>query len=473
MVLSRYHVVTPALWDQQDGIAKRLVFATRTAQRRVIDVESWQRIQRGETAWLPPAVLADLAEIELLVPEGQDELAVILSRNAAALERDDVLCLGIEPSALCQMGCDYCGQAHENVRLSAENQERLVGRARNLLQQRAYRVLRVSWYGAEPLLGLDVIRALAPRLRQAAEEGGCQYRSVMITNGLELTEAVAAELAGPLGVQKFQVTLDGTAATHDARRPTKGGGPTFARILANVAALARRDDLEASVAVRSNVDRRNCHDISPLIRTLAEAGVLERLADFIIRPVHDWGNDAGGQALAAEEFAELEIKWLSELIALGFTPQGLVPQREELLCLAVMPRSVLVDPHGRLFNCGEASLVAAPPRQRGTPAAAGGGKNPAWQLPVLSTSEVYSLGDLERGEQPGRRQVLGDFAARLAQGQYACHTCRMLPVCGGSCPKHWLEGGMPCPSTKFNIEARLLLSYAVARLESPPSAPPA
>jgi uncharacterized protein len=36
----------------------------------------------------------------------------------------------------------------------------------------------------------------------------------------------------------------------------------------------------------------------------------------------------------------------------------------------------------------------------------------------------------------------------------------MLPVCGGSCPKQWLEELNPCPPTKLNIEDRLLLALA-------------
>ena len=36
---------------------------------------------------------------------------------------------------------------------------------------------------------------------------------------------------------------------------------------------------------------------------------------------------------------------------------------------------------------------------------------------------------------------------------------RMLPTCGGGCPKEWEEGRIPCPTPKFNIEQRMVLSY--------------
>jgi uncharacterized protein len=47
----------------------------------------------------------------------------------------------------------------------------------------------------------------------------------------------------------------------------------------------------------------------------------------------------------------------------------------------------------------------------------------------------------------------------------------MLPVCGGLCPKSWLEGTPACPSAKFNITERLMLQYALERgaLGDPPA----
>lgn len=463
MIISRFHAITPPLADQRDGVAKRVVLAARTAQWRAIDAATWDQIAQGDLASLAPGVLEDLREIQLLVPDDEDELAAILQQNQAAIDHDDALGIAVQPTALCQMGCDYCGQTHENRKLSADDQDRLLRRARALLATGRYHVFRVSWFGGEPLLGLSVMRTLAPRFRALAEEFHCEFQSGITTNGLDLDDAVAAELVHSLGVREFLITLDGPAELHDARRPAKGGGGTFARIFAHVASLARREDLAAAVTIRCNVDRRNVDGVSRLIQMLADAGVLDRLRDFFVAPVHDWGNDAGSLALSPTEFAERETVWLAELAARGFNSPKLIPRRETIRCVAVTQHSFLVDPYGQLFNCTEASLVAAPP-----PAAVAAAVGR--QLPLLSTSAAYAIGDLSGGEQPERRQILGDFNARVSRGEYPCATCRMLPVCGGACPKQWLEGNVPCPSAKYNIEARLLLGYALARLDAEPRA---
>jgi uncharacterized protein len=318
------------------------------------------------------------------------------------------------------------------------------------------------------MLGLNVMRALVVRLQALAEEFHCAFRSSITTNGLELSDVAATELVRDLGVKEFLITLDGPAEIHDVRRPTKGGGGTFKRVFANTVSLARREDLGADVSIRCNVDRRNAHGVSRLIHALADARVLHRICDFFVAPVHDWGNDAGSLALPEKEFAEQEITWLAELVALGFISPRLIPRREAIRCIAVQPRAFLVDPYGQLFNCTEASLVPVPPPQRMAISNALGEKNIGRQLSVLSSSATYAIGDLSSGEQPDRRQLLGNFNSRLARGEYSCPTCRMLPVCGGACPKRWLEGSVPCPSAKYNIEARLLLGYAVFRLGAGP-----
>ena len=466
MILSRYCVITPPFLDEADQVFKRIAFGTRKAQRRIVDVATWDRIEQGAVDALPPDVVEDLVEAEILVPADEDELATILGRNVAAAEDEDVFHLVVAPTAQCQLGCGYCGQEHSAHLLSEEDQSRLVERTRKALQRKTYRVLRVSWFGAEPLLGLPVIRALTPRLIALADEFGCNYGSLTITNGLTLSDALATELVRDLRIREFQITLDGTAEYHDTRRVTKHGrAGTFDRIFAAVVSLARRDDLQAEVIVRCNVDRHNVEGVSPLIRALGEAGVLSRLADFYVAAVHDWGNDAGKDALPPAEFAQLELGWLAEAITLGFKPPRLIPKRKPVNCMAVRSDAFFVDSFGTLYNCTEASLVAAPSPSSQDGALPLTRRSSPFSLPLASTAETFAIGDLKKGELPGRRRVLSDFYERVTQGEYSCNSCRMLPVCGGGCPKHWLEGNPACPTAKHNIEGRLLLSYALARLE--------
>ncbi len=446
MKISHYHVVTPPFFDEIEQCFKRVLYATRTSEVRVIDEDSWNNLEDGRFDLLPKEILFELVDIELIVPADEDELKTILHRNDAAAIDDDSLYLVIQPTASCQLGCHYCGQEHTNKLLSDEEQQLFIKRTRTKLSEKKFRNLSIAWFGAEPLVGISVMRTLTPELQALATSFGCQYQAKIITNGLALTDKIATEIVNELGVNSIEITLDGVAEFHDNRRMQKNGKPTFDKIFVNLISLANRQDLDVEIIIRCNVDRQNYESVSPLLLMLASFGLQERI-NFYIAPIHSWGNDAHTRSLEAEEFAAWEIRWLSEMVELGFKP-AFIPSRKPVVCMAVKRSAELVDAYGSIFNCSEVSYV-----------------------PTYGKDNEYAIAHLSGKQTLGKRERLGNFNEQISQGKYPCSDCRMLPVCGGACPKAWLEGLEPCPSAKRNIEQRLLLSYAVSRIaqEATPS----
>ncbi len=442
MKLSRFLVVTPPVRDPDSGEAVRVLFGTRTAERVIVDQDVWRALLAGRVDLLAPKVRDELVELEMLVPDEEDELATIISRNDRAVRDNDSLRLVVQPTAACQLGCGYCGQEHAPDRLDDASQQRVVDRARRNLESGRYSDLNVGWFGSEPLLGLSVIRTLSPQLQALATEFGSTYHASVVTNGLLLTEEVARELEQRHGVVQVEVTLDGTEVDHDLRRAWKSGAASFRRIFTNLMAVARAADLRMAIVVRCNVDRTNADHVDGLIDLLAAEGLARRVS-FYTAAVHDWGNDAHLAAFTPEEFARREGDWLEHQIRAGFQPR-LIPGRKPITCLALERDGELVDAYGNLFSCTEVSYV------------------PAYGVP-----NRYALGRLESGTLPGRRNLLADFNRRVSQRAVPCSDCRMLPVCGGACPKAWLEGQVPCPSAKHNITQRLLLDVAGPPADEP------
>jgi uncharacterized protein len=439
--LSAYYAATPPFVDGGDGVVKRIVFATRTASVFVVPENYWSLMADGRLGDLPAPTLAEFIESKLIVPAGENELEIILRRHREQAAADDRLALVIQPTASCQLGCGYCGQHHSKKQLSVEHQDLFLQSVSARLASGRYRKLGIGWFGAEPLAGRAVMRRMSPKLRVIAAAAGCEYASSVVTNGLALTDDVATELAELHCVNAITVSLDGTRDVHDVRRPTKAGGRTFDRIFANLLNICRREDLrDISIDVRANVDRRNWQAVSPLLELLAEAGLQSRIR-FYVAPIHSWGNDAHKMSLSAEEFADQEIAWFAEMATLGFAVST-VPDLIPIVCIAVRPESELVDANGDLYNCTEVSYV-----------------------PAYGTPNKFAIGHVASGESADARRAFGDFNDRVASGAYGCSNCRMLPVCGGACPKEWLEGRTPCPSAKRNIEQRLLLAYALSRLK--------
>jgi uncharacterized protein len=462
--LSRYHVASEAVADQNDGgRVKRVVFSTRSTQVRVIDESLWAVLQDDRLDELPAEVAAELATAEILVPAEENEADTILGENDAAVGEDRSLYLVVQPTAWCQLGCTYCGQGHTRDGLCAEQQELLVRRVRAALQTGGHDSLRICWFGGEPLVGLAVMRALSREFQAVAAECGCPYSAKLVSNGLMLTPEVAAELVHEMKVDFIEVTIDGTAEFHDRRRNMKTGKGSFDRIFRNVVALALRDDLKVQLSIRCNVDRQNRDGVIPLLHQLAAAGIHRRIARFYTASVFNWGNDAGDKNASTEEFAQWELEWLVAMFKLGFDVPFLAG-REKMGCMAQQSGAELVDPQGLLFNCGEVSLVPVYETEL-----------PAGSLPIVPSSDAcggscrsnrYAVGDLAHGADP-ERKPFGGFRERIRRGEYPCRECAVLPLCGGSCAKKWEDGETPCPPMKYNMPARLLLAYAAGRIQNP------
>jgi uncharacterized protein len=436
--LSRYHVVTDRFRDMRDGLDKRLLFSTRTAQYRVVGEREWRAIEQGRFDGLPQFVVEDLVRSEFLAPAEENELATILGRNRAAAEDSRSLYQVVQPTAACQMGCGYCSQIHRARALSPEHQDQFLQRVEARLRVGRFERLKIGWFGAEPLLGLAVMRRMSPKLRELAELHDCEYEAKIVTNGLLLDADVSTELVESHCVRSIEVTIDGPAEFHDRSRPLKGGQATQRRVFDNFVALAARDDLDVRLSLRCNVGRANADGVDELLRSIAEAGVQARI-HFYAAPIHAWGNDADQQGLTPDEFAAREVGWMALAAELGF-PVAVLPERAEILCLATMPQGELVDANGGLFQCTEVSYLAA-----------------------YGPDHEYARGRLESPAALDGTERAHAWSREVESGATPCAQCPMLPVCGGGCPKLWREGHEPCPSAKRNIRLRLLLAHALER----------
>lgn len=434
--LSRYVVASPPLRDI-GGPVQRVVMATRTGRTVELAATTWDALVDDRLAEVPDVILADLSAAGVLT-DSVDELAELLEENETVRAQGGLLYQVVQPTAACQLGCDYCGQEHANVLMSPERQDAFLDRVDRRLAGGGYDAVEIGWFGAEPLMGLPVMRRLSPLLRDLARSHACRYAAKVVTNGIGLTRKVAAELAVEHAVSRAEITLDGPRDVHDTRRIFKrGGGGSYDRILANLRALRDEPEPGLDIVIRCNVNRDNADRVDDLIDALAGEGLQETIS-FYLAPVYSWGNDADRDSLQAQEYAQREVEWLAHLHARGF-PVGLLPGRRPLVCLAVHRDAELVDAHGTSFNCTEVSYV-----------------------PTYGRPNRYALVE-------GRPAPFADFNAEIAAGDHpSCATCSMLPVCGGSCPKLWSEGRTPCPSAKHNLPERLLLAHAIARAPRPP-----
>jgi len=440
--LSYYTIFSDSVNSKKDSV----LFSTRSSESFLVSRKIRRLLEENEIDHLPDRIKKTLIDKKVLVKADENELLTIAKENQeASTEKNTVLYEVIQPSANCQLGCDYCGQDHRKVNISSKLYHKIVERIRAKAAKKKYQKLSIGWFGGEPLMSLRQIRELTAHFQALAREFGMEYGAKIVTNGLSLKEAIFLELVKDLKVDEIEITLDGTATFHDHRRHLKNGGKSFEIIFNNLLTIVNRPDFEelgCSLSVRCNVDKRNWEGVSPLIQHLAAHGLHKKLAYFYPIGVYSWGgNEAHKKSLTKEEFAAQEIDWLIEMIEAGFSPQ-ILPNRQKQVCIVVSDSSEMYDAYGNIFNCTEVSYTDH------------------------YKDTAFVLGNLHKDHQDfSANRPLSDWNQTILTDRFPCHTCKMLPVCGGGCPKAWYEDMRACPSAKFNIKERLALAYVASMVE--------
>ena len=437
--LSYYTLFTDVLNKKED----RVLFCTRTGEALVIKSHIYDKLNSGDFDGLENSDFERLVDVKAIVPEEENELLQLVTENNSAIEQESSLYEVIQPTASCQLGCDYCGQSHAKVGLATELYDKIIDRIKVKAMSGKYNGMYIGWFGGEPLVGLKQIRDLTPKLMALAREFDMPYAAKIVTNGLSLKENIFVELVDEHKIDHIEVTLDGTGIYHDSRRHTKEGNATFDIIFKNLVSIFNREDFydkNCQISIRCNVDERNVDGVSPLIDLLYSHNLQHKISYFYPVGVYSWAqNDAHKKSITKEEFAEMEVGWLMELIQKEFSVR-LLPGRVKKVCMSVSNTSEMFDAYGNIFDCTEVSYT-----------------------PVYENTN-YIKGNLKfPAESISSERSFRNWNAEILDGKFPCHSCKMLPVCGGGCPKSWHEDMRACPTAKFNIKDKLTLSYIVSQ----------
>jgi uncharacterized protein len=254
---------------------------------------------------VPGADLRALAERGYVTELDEEAERQLLVSIAVELHTSDLTTAAagfmFVPAYTCNLRCPYCFQPHEYHRGAGKYGTLLsrdlvdaafsiaerVGAPGDLARElgllpalasgaaKGTSGRKVGLFGGEPLS--EATRGIVEYI--VAEAISRNMTVTAITNGVELDRFV--DLLGPRALSELQITLDGTARTHDRRRVGPGFKETFGRICDNV-------DLALShgvrISLRMNVDSVN-------------AAQLESLSDFV--SARGWGQTPLFRAHAA------------------------------------------------------------------------------------------------------------------------------------------------------------------------------
>ncbi len=251
----------------------------------------------------------------------------------------------------CNLACPYCYEDDFRGKfyMSTETAALLVETIRRDRIAQGQPV-RLSFYGGEPLLSLDLIRAISRPLREAAREQGSFFGFSLVTNGTLLNRACAEELVA-LGLSGAKITIDGPAELHNKSRPYVSGRGSFDAIMRNVCDIYDIVPLQLG----GNYTRDNYREFPRMLDDLLAMGIdPARVGTVSFAPVVPKSGERGvtdfntGCACSYEPWLMEAGIWLrEETLRKGFP----APKPRLSICMVELENELVINYDGSLYKC--------------------------------------------------------------------------------------------------------------------------
>ncbi len=312
----------------------------------------------------------------------------------------------------CNLSCRYCFQdgyakSAEQSDLTVEVADSILVWLRSFSEAFGSKIVHLYLYGGEPTLNPELIEYLAGHGKKILEQAGCSVIGHMFTNGAVISARTYQAIASGF-IRFLQITLDGTEAVHNRRRPFKSGLGSFRNIVDNVEKILKGSNAE--ITILSNFDRENKDSIRDLHCYLDDVDLADRLC-FTLNPMFKTPYNCGHCNLYALSDNECYRVWSDLLVHTyreGFQCNPL-PIFDKGPCSYWRRSHFVFDATGEIYKC-----IGMP------------------GMKELSIGNVASLSPESIGQLPAYG------LSGLIWDNNTCKKCPYLPLCLGGCRFHAL-----------------------------------
>ena len=376
-----------------------------------------------------------LVNKSFLIPEEHNELEVIRMRNMSRRFKELSQHVIIMPTLDCNFACTYCYETRKKGFMSEEIINGLINWGKHVAPD--YKLLNFSWFGGEPFLDFSIIERVNSEMKKICEETDCAFNSSATTNGYLITDEVIKKI-DELNLRSFQITVDGTAESHNKYRPLRNGDGTFDVVFNNIIKIL--EHTQAAVSLRVNVDNRNYEEVKKLIDMIPDKCKTERLRMYF-RKIHgspnpdaEYNQNIAANSLDNDKYVGL-FKYALES---GLYIKYHIYSVSDIYCDSCIKNSFVLSPEGDLYKC---TIESETGQKVGTLNAEGEMEIDAYRHAKWMS---YVPGDDEK-----------------------CRECKFLPMCQGGCRFSRLQGQVECPYEAFSIDGFLEILYLSLLHERP------
>lgn len=345
----------------------------------------------------------------IFVCDDADETETYIRKREEYERSSGEYTITINPTLACNMSCWYCYESHKNMpAMSADVKQSVLLLIDKLLADNKLKKLNLSFFGGEPLLYFDkVVVDIINHAKMQCKAFDAKLSIHFTTNAYLLTDNVLKQLEG-LDVS-FQITIDGGKQVHDSVRKTKGGEPTYARIVEHIHQTLSHG---FPVGVRFNYTAKSIPSFIDVVKDFSHLPQEQKqLVNFTFQRV--WQDNEGDADQVGQQVEHIERAFEQAGLFVNNAKSYIVPY-----CYADGVNTAVVNYNGDLFKCTARDF--APKSKEGTLAADG---------------------TLRWNERLRKRMS-------IRHGSDTCLQCRIYPICHGGCSQMKLEapdGISSCP----------------------------
>ena len=203
-----------------------------------------------------------LIENHMITENDRDEFLLYKSIILAG-RSINILNLTIAPTMDCNYSCSYC---FENCKRSVYMTEEVISSIIKFLKNNeTTKNVHVTWFGGEPLMGINQIRSLYSQMIQLSDK---RYSFSMITNGFLMSLNII-EFLKEMKLRHIQITLDGLKENHNKVKYTSNCADTFTRTIKNIDLLVSSAP-DIRVDIRVNMNKENADEFAELYAFITE-----------------------------------------------------------------------------------------------------------------------------------------------------------------------------------------------------------